>query len=144
MKKAILWLLLALPWAAQAGPSDAWREHGLKLLKAGRAPEAGQALSRALRLDPRDARAWAALGNAQWAQGQKEGALQSWRNSLKLQPQNPGLAAFVQKLEPAPVAASAPSPSAAPSRQTEERGPWLQRGLASLFTGLGVAMVVLL
>ncbi|MHB1011183.1 MAG: tetratricopeptide repeat protein, partial [Propionibacteriaceae bacterium] len=103
-----------------------------------RAPEASQALSRALRLDPRDARAWSALGNAQWAQGQREGALQSWRRSLALQPNNPALAAFVQKQAPAPVPAPA---QAAPE---EESGPWLQRGLASLFTGLGVAMVVLL
>jgi len=50
-------------------------------------------------LDPNPYRAFAGMGNCEYARGHKSKAMEDYRLSLKLYPNNPGLIAFVQKLK---------------------------------------------
>lgn len=131
-------LLAAAPMRLQGSGADAWRDYGIRLLSAQRPKEAVGALERSLKADPSDPKAWAALGNAHWAQGRKESALQAWKRSLALEPANPALAGFVSRAE---GKAAAPAPVRASAAQAGSS--WLQRGLRTLFVGLGVAVVAL-
>ncbi len=107
--------------------------------------------------DPRHWQAWQLDGNARVSLGDTTGAVAAYRNSLSINPDNPGLKAYVDSLAPAaaqpvpvqpaaaqPAAAqSAPAPAqpvAAPARREDEpagmriavAGGWRMVGLKEL------------
>ena len=53
-----------------------------------------------LNADPTHWQAWQLVGNCQYAKGDKAGALTSYRESLRLHPDNPGLKTFADGLAP--------------------------------------------
>jgi len=53
-----------------------------------------------LNADPGNWQAWQLTGNCQYAKGDKTGALTSYRESLRLRPDNPGLKTFVDGMTP--------------------------------------------
>jgi len=53
----------------------------------------------AVQANPKNAAAWQMIGNCQYAKGDKAGALQSFHQSLALNPNNPQLSSFVNQLE---------------------------------------------
>jgi len=88
------------------------------LYRAGRLPEAVLAGSRAVRLDPKDTKTLNLIGSIYMQIGNGDGARQSYEKSLEADPNQPDVAAVIQKLkeqaatQPAPAAA--PAPPAAP------------------------------
>lgn len=91
--------------ATSLRPEDAGRQAadqeyqtGAALYAAGKAAEAWQHASAALKLNPGHWQAWQLVGNCQYAQGDKPGALVSYRYALQLHPDNPDLKAWVDQL----------------------------------------------
>lgn len=72
---------------------------GHQLYRAQRYSEALQSYEQARIARPGDARVWQSLGNAKYALQDKAGAMQAYRQSLQLNPNNAGLAAFVAKVD---------------------------------------------
>ncbi len=52
----------------------------------------------AIKANPRHWRAWSLVGNCQYATGDTEGSLKSYRQSLKINPDNPKLKAWVGQI----------------------------------------------
>lgn len=88
-----------------------------ELARASRWSEAEALYEEGLRSGAADAGAWQGLGNCRYALGRRAAALEAWRESLRLKPDNPGLAAFAAKAEAAqsavPRAAARPWTEAA-------------------------------
>ncbi len=102
-------MTVAIPVAAadpKAFYTEASRQYG-----AGDHAGAAGNLSRLLNADRTHWQGWALLGNVRAAQADPAGAMQAWKESLRLHPDNPGLAAYVAKQSPAPSAASAAGPA---------------------------------
>ena len=59
---------------------------------------ASQRSQRILDIDPRHWRAWALLGNCHYAKGRREEALAAYSRSLEINPDNPQLRAWVEKM----------------------------------------------
>ncbi len=73
---------------------------------AGDYPGAASGVAILLNADRTHWRGWQLLGNVRAAQGDQAGALEAWRESLRLNPDNPGLADWVAKQSPQPANAS--------------------------------------
>jgi len=88
--------------AAKAPPpaatADQEYQTGAALFAAGKTAEAWQHAAAALKLDPSHWQAWQLVGNCQYAQGDRPGALVSYRYALTLHPDNPDLKAWVDQL----------------------------------------------
>ncbi len=61
-------------------------------------PDDGK-LYAAIQLDPNHWQGWQMVGNCQYAKGDLPGAIVSYRRSLSLHPDNPGLRTFLDGLE---------------------------------------------
>ncbi len=53
----------------------------------------------ALKADPDHWQSWQLIGNCQYAKGDRQGALASYRRSLAINPDNPGLKAWIERVE---------------------------------------------
>jgi len=82
-----------------------------RLSAAGDHAAAATRAGNALAADPKMWQAWQVLGNAQYAQGDKEGALVSYKRALEINPGNTQLAGFVSQLESQKKAVT-PAPAA--------------------------------
>lgn len=91
--------------AVQAGADAAYRE-GVELYAAQRHEDARRKAAAAVAADPAHWQAWQLLGNCRLALGERADALDAYRRSLDLHPDNPTLRSFVDQL--APAAAPAP------------------------------------
>jgi Flp pilus assembly protein TadD/predicted AlkP superfamily phosphohydrolase/phosphomutase len=77
----------------------AWAQLGYLELEQGYVEEALQALEQATRHAPRDIHAWNAWGEAHRRLGRRDRALEIWRHSLGLEPNQPQLEASIRALE---------------------------------------------
>ncbi len=102
----------AAPVAAPA-PADiaarAYREAS-DLYAAQSVEAARRKAAAAVEADPTHWQAWQLLGNCRLAQGEKSSALDAYRKSLDLHPDNPPLKSFVDSMTPTPAPSATPIP----------------------------------
>jgi tetratricopeptide (TPR) repeat protein len=144
--------------ALKADPRSAAAYRGLGYCYGGRRDlsHAARYLEYSLRLNPGDASVRAYLGhlyqgygNQYYQRGDKNDALSWWNESLKANPENPQLSAYVSSMLPAPIqvtGAPATTPASAPKAAEESVGPasginpWIMGGT---FAVLGAIMIFL-
>jgi len=86
--------------APHSDPADALYAEAASLYGAGNYDGSWQKAYAALQANPRHWQSWQMIGNCQYAKGDRAGALQSYNQSLAINPDNPSLRAFVQTLQP--------------------------------------------
>jgi tetratricopeptide (TPR) repeat protein len=86
------------PQSPQPGRSaDSIFQESSALYAAGNYAGAWGKAAEALKIDPRHWQSWQMIGNCQYALGDKAGAMTSYRASLQLNPDNPGLKAWLDQ-----------------------------------------------
>ncbi len=93
-------VLAGQPATAPAGAGDEPYTAANALYATGNYDAAWGKAYEAVQVDPGHWQAWQMIGNCQYAKGDKPGALQSYRQSLAIHPDNPGLRTFVDSLGP--------------------------------------------
>ncbi len=98
--------------------------------------------NKATQAEPNNAHAWQALGNAYYGKGDKADAISAWDKAVALDPSNTQLAAYVNQLNGAATASSAPAASTqaeAPATvSTPGVNPWI---MGATVAALGAVML---
>ena len=110
-KKLVLALFLFLissvsAWAVAT--SDAYYQAGNKLYMQGNYDLCIRYYKAAIQVDPQNWKAYQALGSCEYHMGLKDAAISDFNHSLTINPNNPPLQGFVNRIQ-APAAPSAPS-----------------------------------
>jgi hypothetical protein len=84
---------------APADPAGALYAEAAALYAAGNYDASWQKAYAALQVNPQHWQSWHMIGNCQYAKGDKAGAIQSYNQSLAINPDNPSLRAWVQTLQ---------------------------------------------
>ena len=96
--------------AADSQTAEKWLNYGKQQYAQKQYDKALQSFSQATKADAGNASAWKAMGNCFYAKGDQAKALQYYNYSLKLNPSDTGLAAYVQRIRGGAAAAPAVSP----------------------------------
>jgi tetratricopeptide (TPR) repeat protein len=98
--------------------------------------------TKATQADASNAKAWQALGNGYYGKGDKPDAINAWNKAVALDPSNTQLAAYVNQLQGAATASSAPAASTqaeAPATvSTPGVNPWI---MGATVAALGAVML---
>lgn len=85
--------------AGPAGADERYEEASL-LYRSGKYDDAWRKSYEAIQIDPNHWQSWQMIGNCQYARGDRQGALASYRRSLEINPDNSGLKSFVDQISP--------------------------------------------
>jgi tetratricopeptide (TPR) repeat protein len=132
--------------ASATAPSKTEQDYqaGIKYMQAHQYQYAAYSFNQCTTEDPNSAKGWQGLGNAFYAEAQKEKAIAAWKHALAIDPGNAQLATYVDSIE-GPSANAAPeeaSASSAPAPQAKSSGinPWIMGGTIA---ALGAVMLFL-
>lgn len=133
--------------ALAAGPSKSEQDYqtGIKYMQAHQYQYAAYSFNQCTTEDPNSSKGWQGLGNAFYAEAQKEKAIDAWKHALAIDPGNAQLANYVDSIEgpssnAAPEQASASPEAPAPQAKSSGINPWIMGGTIA---ALGAVMLFL-
>ncbi len=142
MKQVLFGLLFlaCIPSVLPAAPVDDAFHTGMQLYREGRLEEAAKQFQAVIQMDPAHWRAYQGQGNAYYKLGYKYLALVSYEASLKANPDNQPLKAFVEKFRPAvlPAATVPPTAPAAAAQTVASAAPSVARKLKKSYVNMAL------
>ena len=130
--------------AGGASAADTAYQNGVKYMGAKQYQYAAYYFDQATKADANSAKSWQGLGNAFYAEGNKDRAIAAWERAVAADPSNTQLASYVASLKGAPAAtasaAAAPAASAEAPDATKGMNPWIMGGTVAV---LGAVMLFL-
>jgi tetratricopeptide (TPR) repeat protein len=127
--------------AGSASAADQSYQNGVKYMQSKQYQYAAYYFDQATKADANSAKAWQGLGNAFYAQGSKDKAIQAWDKAVALDPSNFQLANYLASVKGTQAAPAQPAAAeAAPDSGKKQAGinPWIMGGTVAL---LGAVML---